>query len=85
MVPTIRVAAVVAILMAVAVAAVLFTPDPTDDIRGVLHLHKAVKAPAPSASFAKSPDALVADESGAASSSSKTPLHIFLLICIYRC
>jgi len=40
---TTKISAAVALLVAVAVATVLITPDPTDDLQGTLHPHKTIK------------------------------------------
>jgi len=40
---TTKISAAVALLVVVAVAAVLITPDPTDDLQGTLHPHKTIK------------------------------------------
>jgi len=74
-----------ALLVVIAVATIVITPDPTDDVDAILHSHHALKSPSLGASVGVS----LALFSLAASAASFPPIsttpNLLRLICTFRC
>ena len=80
-----KISVFVALLLAIAVATILITPDPTDDIHGILCSHHALKSPALSASVGVSLVLLSLASLAAASPPIPTTSNLLRLICMCRC
>ena len=78
--------AVIALALAVVVAFILVSPDPTDDVDAILHLVKAAQSHAVG-HVSTLNTALIMRVSGRlyVSSASNVMSHVLELLCTYRC
>ena len=77
--------ALLVFLVAVAVATVLITPDPTDDVHGILRLHKSISVSVIAVPFAQPPNLLVRSRASYSQASSMNPRNSIQLLCNFRC
>jgi len=74
-----------ALLIVIAVATILITPDTTDDVNGLLRSHQTLKWPSLSASVGISLVLFSLAASADSSSPVPTTFDLLRLICTYRC
>ena len=74
-----------ALLIVIAVATILITPDTTDDVNGLLRSHQTLKWLALSASVGISLVLFSLAASAASSPPVPTTFDLLRLICTYRC
>jgi hypothetical protein len=77
-----------ALVTVVAVATVLITPDPSDDIHGIVHPNKIIKTVRTFATFPVPilvPVLALAEQSYLDFPAGSTPRSVLRMICTYRC
>jgi len=77
--------ALLVFLVAVAVATVLITPDPTDDIHGILRLHKSINVSVIAVLFAQLPNLLAGAPVNYSQASSMNSRNSVQFLCNFRC
>jgi len=81
---TTKISAAVSLLVVVAVASVLITPDPTDDLQGTLHPHKTIKCHSLVLTSGLS-HASFAERLHITPHTNVTPPPLPRLLCVFRC
>ena len=76
---------IIALLVVVAVVTVLVTPDPSDDVQGILRPHKVIKTHGLATMFGIAMVLAFVERSYTTSSQDVTSQNLLKLICTYRC
>ena len=82
---TTKIRTLLALLVVVAVVTVLVTPDPSDDIYGILRPHKVIKTHGLATMFGIAMVLAFVERSFYTSSQDVTSKNLLKLICRYRC